>query len=309
MLSPDNNFTDTAIVSNKVKITLEDIEYFKIQSRKKNDKSNKIRESIIDAILNGKIPPSFYNENEEWRLLKNNLSQYFQKLVPDEEITNITCIHRGGRQYYYDFSVEINNRHVFNIEFKFNARKVVETPQYVSPMKPSKYLTENYEEYFYENYLEKICKVAQIPLIDKSLYLKSIHQSNPECVSYLQQKYYQGCKQSSKFTGTDEDIYFYQKVKEYSKESIQNFVMAEDVRIDELSKYLLESQQNKIYMLYHQGDFYLEKVNTDNYEIVSVTKNKNKNGYVADTRSGRKIKILLRWKNGNGIAFPAFQIS
>ena len=24
---------------------------------------------------------------------------------------------------------------------------------------------------------------------------------------------------------------------------------------------------------------------------------------------GYKLKILLRWKNGNGIAFPAFQIS
>jgi hypothetical protein len=32
------------------------------------------------------------------------------------------------------------------------------------------------------------------------------------------------------------------------------------------------------------------------------------NGYVATSESGSKIKILLRWKNGNGIAFPAFQI-
>jgi len=32
------------------------------------------------------------------------------------------------------------------------------------------------------------------------------------------------------------------------------------------------------------------------------------NGYVATSKSGNKIKILLRWKNGNGIAFPAFQI-
>ena len=28
-----------------------------------------------------------------------------------------------------------------------------------------------------------------------------------------------------------------------------------------------------------------------------------------ETKSGIKLNILLRWKNGNGIAFPAFQIS
>jgi hypothetical protein len=30
---------------------------------------------------------------------------------------------------------------------------------------------------------------------------------------------------------------------------------------------------------------------------------------MAKTKSDRNIKILLRWKNGNGIAFPSFQIS
>ena len=36
---------------------------------------------------------------------------------------------------------------------------------------------------------------------------------------------------------------------------------------------------------------------------------KNKNRFICETKSGKKMYILLRWKNGNGVAFPAFQIS
>lgn len=36
---------------------------------------------------------------------------------------------------------------------------------------------------------------------------------------------------------------------------------------------------------------------------------KTKTSYIAKTTTNKKISILLRWKNGNGIAFPAFQIS
>jgi len=36
---------------------------------------------------------------------------------------------------------------------------------------------------------------------------------------------------------------------------------------------------------------------------------KMKNYYECKTESGYKLKVLLRWKNGNGIAYPAFQIS
>lgn len=309
MMSPGKNTIETKIKYNKVIIKANSIQNMNVQSRMNNDKSNKMRESIIGAILNDVIPQSFYDDYEEWMVLKKNLHKYIQKLVQEEIVLVVTCEHRGGRKHYYDFTIKINNRFKFNIEFKFNAKKIEESPQYVSPMKPSQYLTGNYEEYFYDNYLKKICELGEVPFVDKSVYLKSIHNSKPECVSELQKKYYRGCKQSSKFSNLDEDINFYKKVNEYSKESIKKFVLMEDIRVLELSNYLLNTQQNKIYMLYYQGEFFLEKVNTDNFKILSVSINKNKNGYIADTISGKKIKILLRWKNGNGIAFPAFQIS
>ena len=73
-----------------------------------------------------------------------------------------------------------------------------------------------------------------------------------------------------------------------------------------MSYYLKKSQDDKIYMLFYQKKFYLEK-KEDDYKIINITKTKNQ--FICHTESGKKIKILLRWKNGNGISFPAFQIS
>jgi len=53
----------------------------------------------------------------------------------------------------------------------------------------------------------------------------------------------------------------------------------------------------------------LQRVDPADYNIVSCVKNPAKSRYECETQSGKKINVLLRWKNGNGIAFPAFQIS
>ena len=47
----------------------------------------------------------------------------------------------------------------------------------------------------------------------------------------------------------------------------------------------------------------------DDYIIESCVKEPSKFRYVCKTKSGVELTVLLRWKNGNGIAFPAFQIS
>jgi hypothetical protein len=62
-------------------------------------------------------------------------------------------------------------------------------------------------------------------------------------------------------------------------------------------------------MLYKEGILNLETRNLDEYVITSITKEPKKSRFIAKTKTGRVLKILLRWKNGNGIAFPSFQIS
>jgi len=62
-------------------------------------------------------------------------------------------------------------------------------------------------------------------------------------------------------------------------------------------------------MLYSEENFHFQVVNIDDYMIESVVKNAEMSRYECLTKTGKKMIILLRWKNGNGIAFPAFQIS
>ena len=76
-----------------------------------------------------------------------------------------------------------------------------------------------------------------------------------------------------------------------------------------MSDYLLDSQDGKKYLLYKNGEFNVQIPDTNNYTIVSCLKNPEKYRYEATIQNNHTINILLRWKNGNGIAYPSFQIS
>ena len=124
-----------------------------------------------------------------------------------------------------------------------------------------------------------------------------------------QELYYQGCKTSSKFNNNEKAISFYKYSKKISKESISNFIDKTDIKIELLSDYLYKTQKNKIYLLYNNGQFILQKIDINDYKINIINKNPNKSRYECISENGKSINILLRWKNGNGIAFPSFQIS
>jgi hypothetical protein len=184
-------------------------------------------------------------------------------------------------------------------------------------MKPSQYLSSSYEEYFYDNYMAKISAAAQTAATQppcRDIWLKQIHNNAPTCVKHLQDKYYAGCSGSSQFTNVEDDIAFYNLCKTLTKDSIATFIDKNELDAAKLSQYLRESQEGKVYMLFqptvsgppHIG---LQTVNSTDYTIACYTKNPSKSRYDCETESGKKISVMLRWKNGNGIAFPAFQIS
>jgi hypothetical protein len=181
-------------------------------------------------------------------------------------------------------------------------------------MKPSQYLSASYEEYFYDKYLMIIAAAGASALIpNRADWLKQIHNNAPVCVKELQDKYYAGCANSSQFTNAADDIAFYELCKKVSTESIRAFISEHDLDIVKLTQYLRESQDGKTYMLFQPAAagpvITLQRVDPADYNIVSCVKNPTKSRYECETQSGKKINVLLRWKNGNGIAFPAFQIS
>nr|QDY52324.1 hypothetical protein 6_36 [Mimiviridae sp. ChoanoV1] len=289
---------------NKELIRHQSINSFMVSKKKLNDKNNKTRENIIGSIINNQIPDEYFHYCKRWRNLKLAIYGYIKKLEPD--FKTIKCYHKGGRGFNYDFMIEFDGIKKYNIELKFNSKFISTTPQFVSPMNPSQYMTNSYEEFYYHNYLPILSRFLNIPLPEKETYLKNIHNNTSVMISQYQKIYYEGCKSSSKFTNDPRAIDFYNLAKKISSESIETFIKNNELNSSKMSDYLKKSQDDKIYMLFYQGKFYLEK-NEDDYKIINITKTKNQ--FICHTESGKKIKILLRWKNGNGISFPAFQIS
>ena len=293
-------------------ITYRCINLFMDKNRSKNDSNNKKRENIIGCIINNNIKKEYYRYSSRWYKLKKTIDLFIKELCKKKNINYIetmVCIHKAGRGNYYDFKLIINNREEFMVEFKFNASCINDTPQFVSPMKPSQYLDSSYEEYYYNNYFITLVNRYNLSLPTKETYLKNIHSPKPSCLKEHQDKYYRGCIKSSKYSSKENDINFYESSKKASQDSISCFISKYGLKQNKLTEYLLKSQKEKYYMLYKDGHFYLETINLDNYIIIEITKDPNKYRYIAKTKSGINLKILLRWKNGNGIAFPSFQIS
>jgi hypothetical protein len=294
--------------------------------RNKNDKNNKMREAIICAIINNKVPETYYL-TEQWRALKAAVDGFLAECGAGAggggSYSDVKWILKGGQGHNYDFSVVFTSgggedavaAATYHVEFKFNASKVSDTPQFVSPMKPSQYLSGSYEEYFYDKSMAQIAAEAATTIPDRAEWLKQIHNNAPACVKHLQDKYYAGCAKSSQYTKSADDIAFYQLAKKLSAESIRGFITEHSLDIVKLSEYLRESQEGKTYMLFQPATatagptITLQRVDPADYNIVSCVPNPGKSRYDCVTQSGKKVRVLLRWKNGNGIAFPAFQIS
>ena len=305
--------TTTTLLYNNETITPESIIAFNPSSKGLNDAHNKTRENIVGAIINNKIPETYY-EIPEWLMLEFSIITYLQELDRTRTYSRAICSHKGGRKFNFDFGVKVYYENgtttYYNIELKFNAASIDETPQFVSPMKPSQYMSNVYEDYYYDNYLTQLAmRERGLELPSRDEYLKQIHTNNPKCMKQFQDLYYMGCKQSSQYTGEESHIKFYESAKNLSHESISTFIEKTELNIESLSEYLLTSQNNKIYMLYSGTEFIVQRPNMDDYQIISVTKNPSKNRFECVSKSGVKLNVLLRWKNGNGIAFPAFQIS
>jgi hypothetical protein len=294
-----------------------DITYFVSDSenlgRSSNDHNNKIRENIITSMPH--IDEDYFSDpihGEFWCKLKTDFDAKIRILFPHYSSYKIQ--HKAGRGHNYDYIItfydEIKTKiSEEKLEFKFNASSIDEAPQFVSPMKPSQYLSQSFEEYYYDNYLIPLLKEFGLDIPERNLYLKSVHNNKPKCMESAQLLYYQGCKQSSKYTGSEQAVKFYQSCNEASKKCITNFIQETDLDIEKLVEYLIKSQDKKNYLLYKNGEFHIQSSNNDDYTIVSCNKNPEKSRFEAETKSNKKIYILLRWKNGNGIAYPAFQIS
>ena len=73
-----------------------------------------------------------------------------------------------------------------------------------------------------------------------------------------------------------------------------------------LSKMVMSRQSNKVFCLWDLKKSHIETIEQE--EIISVEGIERGNSLIVNTPT-RKYKLLLRWKNHNGILNPAWEIS
>ena len=286
---------------------------------KENNDLNEIRESIIVNIINNKIPEWYYKNSYEWKNLQNEINNYIDSIKKNDiKIISLKCIPRGGRRFHYDFEIIINEIHNYNIEFKFNATCVNETPQFVSPGKPSRFIKPEsppFESWFYDNYLPDIAKKGNLYMPEKNTYIKNIGNNKVTCMIDFKTKY-------------KKDKTFEDYCKKKDKQAIKKYIKMVELDTDKLSKYLVESQQKKFYMCFKDNKIYKDTINEDMFKILDLTNTscyssvwdsigmkkicnpiyKEPTNFIVTTKKGYKLQIKLRFKNGCGLLYPAFQI-
>lgn len=289
-------------------ITEESINIFHFSTkRNENTGGNNMRENIICAIYNNEIPSGFYS-HVHWKNFRFQLFNFLKNIFVDK-IYSIQATKKAGRKFNYDIELLINYTFTFKIEFKYNSCSINKLPQFVSVLKPFLYFhNQSYEEYFYSNYFNLLCEKGNCNIPDKETYLKDIQKDIPTTFATLHTRYYKGCKTSSKFTKNIGDIEFYNLCNSLSKESIKNFVEMAELNIAKLTEYLIKSQDAKHYMMFKNGNIYYETLSSQDLQIVSYTRQPSKYRFILTSISNCQYSMLLRWKRGNGISMPGFQI-
>jgi hypothetical protein len=300
---------------------IENIELFykKGSSKCTNDAENKIREDIL-VFLQNELPPE-YAIHEKWRNLFDRFHETLRTLCP-VEYRHLSVIKKGGRTYNYDFEViyfgsipenaqtssltgEIGEEiHRINVEFKHNSNSINKIPQILS-LQDRFGLMEalSYSEYYYTYYLDAYLAAIEYTGEKPS---QTEYISLVSGISY--EKHPMFIYMRSAENGPN-------KIKSANivKESIHTYLHTyiEKFNVEKFTKKLLETQINKIFLLWDLTRFNVETMTDQGCKILHIQlkqpKTKKTNTIIALSVK-YEYQLLLRWRNHNGVLNPAWQI-
>ena len=273
--------------------SVEDISYFfSISNKNKNDKVNKIRESIIESIH---LIPSSYTSHqkycEKWYLVQSEFYKIFN--INDSQINIIKL---AGRKYNYDFILSFSNT-TLKIEFKFNCCSIFKLPQIIQ-ISDHTLFRYSYAEFYYDNYLNNICQELGISTtIVKDDYLKLVYKTDSKAHLLFQEL--NDCYKTSPVDR--------KKIQKTSKESISAYLQKyyRHLNLSKLSEYLTKAL-DKTYLLWYKNTFVTQQI-IDSFKKVNIISIKNNNTIIV--QSSYEYCLLLRWKNHIGVLNPCWQIS
>ena len=261
--------------------------FFGTFTKQSNDFTNKLRETIISAILNNKITKQWYS-SPQWFKVALRLKEFVKKLTNDT-LKEVEV--KAGRNFNYDFLFKFENVNSFKVEFKYGVKSITEYPEILSVSSNNFIKGLSYPERFYDFYLSSL---TDHELPTKEFYLKNIHKN------VVNHPFFIHLKKIDNFKVTvDESIDDY----------LQNFL---DFDFDAFIL-KIKQQLDKKFMLWDGEQFHLDFLTEEDLNIIPEKfLKKGRTGFyntvIIKSQNGNSYHLLLRWKNHAGVLFPAWQI-
>lgn len=275
------------------------------QKRVENDKNNKIREDILEILHTPPIEFTCHEiYGETWKTMADKWGSTISKLC-DSDYDDISVKKKAGRLHNYDFDVSFLKEgqpvKVVKVEFKYNSDSLDKIPQYFNASENKRFISTCYAEYFYDNYIDKICGLDDSLLKPpKDVYMNHIYSSDYSSAPFFEKLYEKDVRGTS----------FYKMKQSIVRESIKTYLelYGNGIDLQLLTSEIKRSQNNKVFILWNKEDFKIDTMRDEESELESIVEIKNNNVIVVKSKSGATHNLLLRWKNHLGILFPAWQI-
>jgi hypothetical protein len=284
-------------------ITLRDIDLFLTRGigRGNNDANNKKREAVLCMLYHA---TGDFLADATWSSMQTKWREFLGTLC-SAPYDDVRVHQRGGRSENYDLDITYLHTGVavstVKAEFKHNAASLAALPQYFSPADNKPYMPVRYADFFYGHYIDQVCPTG-VEKPDRDTYLSLVYSDN-----YSRHPMFQALRDSDR-ANRDRCPPARARVV---KDSIAAYLDEYKTQLNmaELSKDIRERQMGKVFILWDLNTFRSDTIHDDEMEIASVEGVKNKNVLVAVSKAGTKHNMLLRWKNHQGVLYPAWQIS
>lgn len=312
-------------------IEVDDIDLFvkpsKGNTRDRNDCNNKKREKILSILptltTTNNLKYKNFLKDDRWKFVYDKFMDMMQSIIDKEgkEYNNLELVHKAGRGHNYDFQVlfykDGNIIHTLEqMEFKNGCKNITtKVPQHLSLPVSSEYgnfiqKIGLYDEFFYEEYLQKVIKcynaknIILPPLLSLADYRKLVKSVDAKIHPlFHMMKINESKVKTEKSKLVDESIDMY--LRQVHKDTID---------FDRIQKKLNASQGNKTYVLWDSKNFNVDYIKKDELNLnkkfdLKYGRNRLANTLILHTENPRKSwEFLLRWRNHKGVLNPAWQI-
>lgn len=287
-----------------------------------NDKNNKERERLLDSVLTNTVHDASEEHGPAWVALRSQWDAALRSVGP-AEATVVSVKGKGGRKWNYDFDASYTlpsspSPVSIKIEFKFGGTTLSSLPEFFNPAANKPFHDRLYADFFYDgDYLDRICDLYNISRADKPSkadYLKAVHANTSKLPFFARLKAAEEAEVAVEVVeeGKTRKVRpLYEAKAALSHASIQAYLAAhsEATNLEALTAEFQRSQAGKEFLLYSGGAFHRDRLLPGELVAESVKGVEGDSLIIQTAVPTTTIKMLLRWKNHQGILFPAWQIS